>query len=341
MDEKPLHSPPLKTKLLFWFILGSFSVFFAEVVSGSYIFPYFTPWGMLVVMPLYTLHILVLSYVAFSHGKPVFYSLFIAGALFGMYEAYITKVLWSPTWGEPIISVGGIALIESVVLVLFWHPFMSFIIPLFAAEKLLTISSDVSVLPDKFMKLANFKNLLPFFALLTGLNQSANSPSPVHSLLSGLSTTGFLFILVYIWKARTQDEGYTLHQLLPSQKEFSVLFTLLISFYIVMGVVLRPEALPGFFPQLLIWLIYGGLFVVLYRNLKESGELHSSGTLDPYSPLSLKNALVLSLIFTLSSALSSAAHTGLFIMAAMWIAGILIGIMFLFQSIKSSFIRHR
>lgn len=337
MDEKPLHSPPLKTKLLFWFILGSFSVFFAEVVSGSYIFPYFTPWGLLVVMPLYTLHILVLSYVAFSRGRPVFYSLFIAGALFGMYEAYITKVLWIPTWGAPIISVGGIALLESVVLVLFWHPFMSFIIPLYAAENLLTISRDASFLPDRFRKFVNFKNSLLFLALLAGLLQSANIPSPAHSLLSGLSTTGWLILLVYIWKTRTNGEGYTMLQLLPSQKEFRVLFALLTSFYLITGVFIRPKALPGFFPQLLIWLIYGGLFVVLYHNLKKSSEVPLSLTADSTAWFSWKTAFILSFIFTLASAISSAAHTGLFFMILMWVVGGIIGIMFLIQSIKSSF----
>ena len=50
--------PPKWLKLLFWLILGALSTFFAEVVAGSDPFPYFHPWGILLVCPLYTLRIL-------------------------------------------------------------------------------------------------------------------------------------------------------------------------------------------------------------------------------------------------------------------------------------------
>lgn len=65
-------------------------------------FPYFEALGILAIMPLYTLHILVLSYVVFNIGRPRFYTLLSAGIIFGMYEAYITKVLWSPPGETPL-----------------------------------------------------------------------------------------------------------------------------------------------------------------------------------------------------------------------------------------------
>ena len=36
----------------------------------------------------------------------------------------------------------------------------------------------------------------------------------------------------------------------------------LIAFYATMAVILRPEALPGPFPQALIWLVYAVVFVL-------------------------------------------------------------------------------
>ncbi|MEA2054967.1 MAG: hypothetical protein U9O96_07695 [Candidatus Thermoplasmatota archaeon] len=267
-----------KLKIFFWIILGALSVFFAEVVSGSDMFPFFHIWGLLVVFPLYTLHILVLSYVVFNYSKPRLYTLFIAGAIFGMYEAYITKVLWNPPWGDPLISLAGIAAIEAVVLVLFWHPFMAFIIPLFVGENILTNSRKITKgLPNRMKKLFNTKKksyiLLVLLAILFGIFQSTNSPSPLHSLLSVLSTTAVLMLLIYLWRNKTKGREYDIQTLLPNKREFSVLLTLLIVMYVVMGIFVRPEALPGSAPQLIIWLIYAGLFILLSLSLRKSRKM--------------------------------------------------------------------
>lgn len=341
MEENTFHQPSRKTKLLFWLILGSLSVFFAEVVSGSDMFPYFTLWGWIAEIPLYTLHILVLSSIVFSRGKPGFYTLFIAGAIFGMYEAYITKVLWNPPWGPPFISLGGIAVVEVLVLVLWWHPFMAFIVPLFVAENILTNSREItSILPDRFRRLFyDRKNYFPLLALSGGLLQSANSPSPVHSLLSGVFTTAFIMLLIYIWKTRENGKEYALRELLPSRRELFILVSLLLILYLLTGVFLRPEALPGIFPQSIIWLMYGGLFALLYLNLKKSSRV--SETADFLVSFSWKNCILLSLIFTLTSAISTAIHIGILMMASMWIAGSIIGVTLLFRSIKDISIRLR
>ncbi len=334
MDQQPSRS----TKLFSWLILGSLSVFFAEVVSGSDMFPYFNSWGIVAIMPLYTLHILVLAYVVFNIGKPCFYTLFLAGTIFGMYEAYITKVLWSPSWGDPLFLLGGVAAVESVVLVLFWHPLWAFIIPLFAGENLLSSSNEiVNGLPARLKRLLGGKKaylLLPLFAFVAGMLQSGNSPSPGHSLLSGFSTLGFIILLVIVWRIKTKGNEYSLRQLLPSQKEFHVLFTLLIALYLVMGIFLRPEALPGPLPQLSIWLIYAALFTLLYLHVNGSGKATIPETINLPRPVKLKKLVILSLIFTFASAIFTAAGVGLVIMVLMWFGGGALGIFLLVQSIR-------
>ena len=109
-------------------------MYFAEVVSGSDMYPFFNVVSYLLVLPLYTLHTLVLLYIVFNYGRGEMYVLFPAGAIFGLYEAYITKVLWNPTWSEAEFKIVGVAVIEAMVLVLFWHAFLAFILPLFLAE---------------------------------------------------------------------------------------------------------------------------------------------------------------------------------------------------------------
>ena len=342
MENNTNIQPSRKLKIFFWIILGASSVFFAEVVSGSDMFPFFRLWGLLVEFPLYTLHILVLSYIVFNYGKPRIYTLFIAGAIFGMYEAYMTKVLWNPSW-EPFFSLAGIAVVEVIVIAFFWHPFMSFIIPLFVSENILTNSRGiVNGLPNRIRNLFLYNPkkksyiLLLLLAVLFGIFQSYNSPSPIHSLLSGLSTTAVLMLLIYLWRDKTKGKEYAIQMLLPNKKEFSVLLALLIIVYIVMGILIRPEALPGLFPQLIIWLIYAGLFILLFLHLRKSKKMALPKTTISPVNFSWKIVIILSLLFTISSVISNF-MLGDFrdtIMLTFWFVEGVIGVSILFLSMK-------
>jgi|Deesub1362A_J573_1020465.scaffolds.fasta_scaffold11543_3 hypothetical protein len=172
MVREDAHSdggpPSLKIRIFFWTLMGIISVFFAELVSGSTPFPYFSPAGWLIVFPVYALHIVVLGTVILRYGKPSLYVMFPAGMIFGMYETYITKVIWgSADWANNTPSVGGIYIIPFLLIVLFWHPFFSFIIPLQTSEVLLTSSREtLSYLPRSVSEvLQNGKNSeIPLFS---------------------------------------------------------------------------------------------------------------------------------------------------------------------------------
>ena len=110
-NEQPVASPPTRTvSFVFCLILGILSVIFAEGVSGSDSFPLFHPWGILVTTPLYLLHTVLLAGILAHTRRTSWRSLCFAGAIFGLYEAYITKVLWDPSWApELAYKVGGVA----------------------------------------------------------------------------------------------------------------------------------------------------------------------------------------------------------------------------------------
>jgi hypothetical protein len=345
MERGIKTQPSKRLKIFFWIILGSLSTFFAEVVSGADMFPFFHVWGLIVIVPLYTLHILVLAHAVFSYGKPRLYTLFIAGAIFGMYEAYITKVLWNPFWGEPLISLAGIAVVEMIVLVLFWHAFMSFIVPLFVSENVLTGSRRITNgLPDRIRKLLDSRkkrySLLVFLAIAFGMFQSTNSPSPGDSLLSGLSTSAVLIGLIFLWKIGTRGKKYDIKALLPNKKEFLVLFALLIIMYVVSGIYLVPESLPGLGPQLIIWLVYAGLFILLFFQLKKSRGMEFPEAMDTKSDFSFKMLIIFCLLFTVSSAAGKpimGPYEGLIFILTFWFLFSIIGIIMLFQSIIDLF----
>ena len=330
------NSIPWKHKALFWMILAAFSTFFAEVFSGADMFPFFHAWGLLVVVPLYGLHILVLAHLVYRAPQPRFPSLIFAGMLFGLYEAYLTKVLWNPPWGEALI-IGGVAPIETLVLVLWWHAWFSFIIPLLIAEKLLTRSRVLGrSLPAAVGRLLNSRWGLVGLVAFGGVFQSVNSPSVDQSLLSGLSTTAVLIGLVLVWRRVTRDRTYTMHELLPDKKEFRLLLIPTALLYLIMGVVMRPEAVPGLVGQGLIWLLYALSFFLLWQSLKPGSKPQNG----PRTPVSEKFPdrfwLVLAGVFPL------AAVSGELLLApvaeplalASWFGGILFSLIMFARAVR-------
>ncbi len=257
---------PTKHQWLFWLILAAFSTFFAEVFSGSDMFPYFSAWGLLVVVPLYGLHTILLAHLVYRVKEPRFPSLVFAGMIFGLYEAYLTKVLWAPPWGDPLI-IAEIAPVETLVLVTWWHCWFSFIIPLLVAEKLLTGSTSLGgSLPGKLGNFLNSWGGLAAVMAFGGFFQSINSPSIGQSLLSGISTTAVLVGLTALWRRITRGQTYYMENLLPDKKQFKWLLVPVGIMYLVMGIVIRPEAFPGLLGHLVIWVLYGISFYLLCRS---------------------------------------------------------------------------
>jgi len=335
---KPSISIPKKHLWLFWIILAAFSTFFAEVFSGSDMFPFFHPWGLLVVVPLYGLHIVLLASLVYRAPKPWFSSLIFAGMLFGLYEAYITKVLWAPPWGQALI-IGGVAPIETLVLVFWWHAWFSFIIPLLVAEKLLTQSTDISLsFPGKIGKFLNSWRGLALVMAFGGVFQSINSPSVGESLVSGLSTTAVLVGLVLLWKRVTRDKTYTMTELLPSRKQFKWILIATGLMYIVMGVLLRPEAYPGLVGHLIIWILYGVSFYLLSKSNQvpgvDSGPVESS-----LAVWQNKRWLVLAGIFPLTATAGELLLAPLSIPLAIifWFGGIAFGVIMFIKAIQQTF----
>ncbi len=330
------NTPTRKQKLFFWLILAVFSVWFAEVVAGSDMFPYFHFWGLFVTMPLYGLHTLFFAYLIFRHGRPNLYTLFLAGALFGLYEAYITKVLWQPTWGDSMLSIAGVALPELIVLALFWHVWLAFIIPLTAVETLLIRSRDtLAGLPVWVRQKAGRFRWLALLAVAAGLFQSDNSPSALHSLASGTLTTAVLLLLVYLWRYKTSGAQYALRDLLPDRNEFRVIAGLLGGIYLIMGLFLRREALPGLLPQAIIWLVYALLIVLFVAHLRRSRRQPPPVSPGEPAPVPWKKLISLAGLFTLASILGElliGAQGGIILL--WWAIGIMLGLFLLARAIK-------
>ena len=272
----PSPTPSRKRKLVFWLLAGMISVVCIEVPAGSTMFPFFTVWGLLVVWPLYLLHSVFLAALVFRLGKPNFWALYSAGMLYGMYEAYITKVIWTSFRPEgPFVTVAGIALFETLILVLFLHALLAFVIPLLLTEIALTNSNEVfHGLPQRVRNslCVHPARWLCVLMAMFGLMQFVNSPSPMSSFLSGAGNS-LVIGLAILWWRRTGGTAYSLRQLLPGPFGLKIFGLILLAWYVFWGFAIKPKSIPKIFPgQLTVWLIYAVLLWIFYRCLRLSRQ---------------------------------------------------------------------
>ncbi|WP_367884322.1 hypothetical protein [Thermococcus sp. JCM 11816] len=77
-----------------------------------------------------------------------------------------------------------------------------------------------------------------------------------------------ILLLVRWW--RNRYEGENLDDLLPTLGELKFLVPILLMYYVVLGLGIKREAIPGLGPQAFVWFLYALTFYLLYRALKKS-----------------------------------------------------------------------
>ncbi len=244
------------------------------------------PWGLLFVLPLYGLHVLVLARVVLVARRPGLPLLYVAGALLGLYEAYVTKVLWSPTWGPTDgAMVVGLHVFQTAVLVLFVHPVLAFIAPLLVAETHLLDApgqrGGSGLLAGMPPRLAGMPPRLAaalrsprgsvwaagLFTLVLAAHHAAVPGGPGVVAASALVNTVVVAVLVWWWKRRYAARPLpSLREILPGRAATGWLAGALGVLYVASGVLVRPEALPrtpG--PHLVLAAAYAALIGMLVR----------------------------------------------------------------------------
>jgi hypothetical protein len=332
-----MESPSSRVKLFFWLILGSLSTYFAEVWSGSQIYSFYNSLSYILVIPLYTLHTLFLWTLIWRHGRPWLYALFPAGCLFGLYEAYITKVLWNPTWETAMPQVFGIALTETMVLVLFWHCFMSFIIPLLLAEAVFTGSSEIySLLPGwarRVISVIETRKLYYLLPVLGGVFQSTGASTLLDTILSGILTTLFLVVLLVLWRRKVGTE-YSMRAFLPGERQFKAIGASLLAYYLVTGFLLRPAEIPDLGSQATIWVLYVFFVVQLILGIRKSNVIEASSSALSLNP-SPHMLMLLGGLLSAGSVLGFITGLNYVWALLVWLIGILFGLYVLIQTLRN------
>ncbi len=118
-------------------LVATLSIALAEVSIAS------SPWGLLLplawilLVPVYGMQVLLLATIVLrTNARPTLTALWSAGLIMGLYEFYITLVLWNSTdYDNPY--TGLVHWPSLIVITGFWHAFVSTIAPIILAEQVM------------------------------------------------------------------------------------------------------------------------------------------------------------------------------------------------------------
>ena len=240
-------------------LIGWIILICAEVFSGASLgVGLWNPWTLVVTYWLYFAHFFFFTTLAVRTGRTSFGSLYLWGVLFGLYESWITKVIWHGYSGDGKFIMGNIGPygISEISMVFIFHPVMAFILPL-AVTCLLYPS---------------LRRLFPDLAWLTGMSRGARvvqvylvlSFVPTMAMNSGGSTNFllnlvvmFVLLLVLLRLSRGRAATSDARSLVVfGRGGFLGLCLYLLLLYGVTYVYLRPEGLPSVPVQLFTFVFY-------------------------------------------------------------------------------------
>jgi hypothetical protein len=262
------NTPRLGTKLIFWLLLGVLSVAVAEVSVASAPFAFVNPFETAFLVTFYGSHLLLFAWFTFRRGWPSLAALWFAGVLFGLYEFYITKVLWSPPWGD-VISMGHVDVVSLIVLAFFWHPFMAFIFPLALGEAAGTNRRWVTdQLPSKLTGLSHRRAM--FLLAGAAITHGLLTGSPAVAFISTLSALAAVTAVGWWWRRDARQQRWQIRELLPNDRQGRWIVSLLAIQYLVFIPAWTPEKMPPLAGHVVVWLMYAGFGLLLSSALRQS-----------------------------------------------------------------------
>ncbi len=243
-------------------LIGSLSMLLAEVYSGSSPTWIFSPYSMVVTYTLYLTHILFFMNVAFRFNRTSFEALYFLGVIFGLYEAWITKVIVVGYINlTPILGAFfQIAIAEFLILVFFWHPIMSFMMPLLIYQ-VLSLSetrSDEYILSTHRVLLKKNKSSLLFVSILTIVGSAVLASYVNYDMLTALLSTISSIAVIVCLHAITKltKSKYSIHDIKLNKLELTVVIIILVILYLIPFPLMRGEPLASPPTLLIITVVY-------------------------------------------------------------------------------------
>jgi len=253
--DKPKGPSVLPARLL----IGLVVLLCAEVFSGS-IMPLglWHPWTLLVTYWLYFAHFFFFTTLAVRSGRTSLSALYLWGVLFGLYESWITKVIWYGYSGDGQFVLGHIGPygFSELSMVFLFHPLMSFLLPLavgiLLCPPLGRLFPDLKWLTGPRKGARILRGYLLFCLVPTMAVNSGGALNLVLNLAAVLAALG----LLWRWArpALAASDGYDI--VVFGRGGLAGLCVYLALLYGLGYFALRPEGLPSIPVQLGTFVVY-------------------------------------------------------------------------------------
>ena len=180
-------------------LIGLVVLICTEVFSGASVkVGLWHPWTWIVTYWLYFAHFFFFTTLSVRTGRTSLPSLYLWGVLFGLYESWITKVIWHGYGGDGEFVMGAIGPygFSEISMVFIFHPVAAFILPLAVAcllcPPLRRVFPDLAWLTSR-VRLA--RGVRVYLVASFGVVLAMNSGGPVH-LAANLAIVLALLVLV-------------------------------------------------------------------------------------------------------------------------------------------------
>jgi hypothetical protein len=281
----------------------------------------------MLLVPLYGLHALLGGWLVMRANRVTWAVVYLPGVLFGLYEAYITKVIWDPTWSkaEWHWQAGGLYLAQTAILVRFWHPVFAFIVPLTLVERAVTGSSEIlAVLPRPLRWLVGNRWGIVVLGVIAGTYSAIGATWPVA--LASAATSAGLVVLLREAVVRGGPAA-SLRAVLPSNRQAGWLAGFLAVGYLILGSGMRRESLPPIWPgQVTVWVMYAivaGLYVLALRRTRTLPVVLAR----PYEGPVRRPLLVLGVAFTVVAAVAALSQVSVWVGLVILLIGTATGVL--------------
>ncbi len=302
--EEPIRNKGIR---LLWsrLLLGLIVLVSAEVFSGASLQNgLWHPWTLIVTYWLYFAHFFFFTTLAVWTGRTSFWSLYLWGVLFGLYESWITKVIWFGYGGDGKFALGHIGPygFSEMSMVFLFHPMMSLILPLAVAcvlcPPLRRWFPDLAPItgPSRGARLLRI-----YLAASFGPIVAMNCGGILNLALNLLFAGALAIVLLRLSRPYLNaSDGRSFVTLGPAA--FCVTCVYLLLLYGTTYFYLRPEGLPSGPIQLATLVFYGLAILGLYLHRRQTPSPDAPISVDPreWKSILITVALVLGLGFVLA-----------------------------------------
>jgi hypothetical protein len=256
-------------RLLFGFLV----LISAEGFSGaSVVTGFWTPWTLLVTYWLYFAHFFFFTTLAARTGRTSLAALYLWGVLYGLYESWITKVVWYGFDGNGKLAMGHLGPFgfSELSMVFLFHPVMSFLLPL--AVACLLSPGLRRLFPDLAWAFGESRGALAaraYIIISCAFTLGINSGGPRHLCLNIVFIAVVLSFLLQLARpglAATDARSLVVF----GRRGFVGLCVYLALLYGLAYFFLRPEGRPSALVQLITLALYvvviAGLWLLRARD---------------------------------------------------------------------------